>query len=132
MENKLSREGVAVIVSTAVLTSAATLAVGLRIWARKLKSMRFGVDDYLAIGTLAVQYSIMVETVCGMLSRVFQSAESGLRGSRILSQELTSAGVMLGGLGRDLDVVVAGQRGMEPLLKVIDMQRGSKSSVPTY
>lgn len=87
-----SGSGPTIIVVNSVLAVIATLVVGLRFWSRRLTGARWGIDEYLVLASLLLQHGIY---------------------------GLSNHAVLHGGLGRDINVVMAEDPGsMQVLLKV--------------
>lgn len=57
---KPSRDGAALIALSVVTATLATVAMFLRLWARRLMRIKLGVDDYLALASLIVYYGQLV------------------------------------------------------------------------
>lgn len=57
---KPSRDGVALLAVSIVTAILATIAIVLRLWARRLMRIKLGLDDYLALASLIVYYGQLV------------------------------------------------------------------------
>lgn len=80
------------LVPTIALTILAILFVALRFWARRLRNIAPGADDYLALAALVLQCGITVIAICA---------------------------VVYGGVGQDVDIVLENNAtGLQTMLKV--------------
>lgn len=57
---KPSNDGVALIAIAVVTATLATIAMILRLWARRLMRIALGLDDYLALASLIVYYGQLI------------------------------------------------------------------------
>lgn len=57
---KPSSDGVALIAVSVVTATLATIAMILRLWARRLMRITLGLDDYLALASLIVYYGQLI------------------------------------------------------------------------
>lgn len=92
------------LVPTITLTILAILFVALRFWARRLRNIVPGVDDYLALGALVLQSGITVIAICA---------------------------VIYGGVGQDVDIVLENnETGLQTMLKASIFASESRPGAP--
>lgn len=64
---KPSSDGVALIAVSVVSAALATIAMILRLWARRLMRITLGLDDYLALASLIVYYGQLIACLLHVL-----------------------------------------------------------------
>lgn len=57
---KPSRDGATLIALSVITATLATIAMVLRLWARRLMRIKLGLDDYLALASLVVYYGQLI------------------------------------------------------------------------